>query len=38
MKLKDSAGGSARLDTIKQALLNDNNGKPSFMSSAGREV
>ena len=32
MKLKDSAGGSARLDTIKQALLNDNNGKPSFMS------
>jgi hypothetical protein len=32
MKLKDSASGSARLDTIKQALLNDNNGKPSFMS------
>src|SRR5690242_2861888 len=32
MKLRDSAGGSTRLDTIKQALLNDNNDKPSFMS------
>src|SRR6476660_9844140 len=26
MKLTDSTGGSSRLDTIKQALLNDNKG------------
>src|ERR1041385_2754846 len=32
MKLTDSTGGSTRLATIKQALLNDNKGKPSFMS------
>src|SRR5690242_21644561 len=28
MKLTDSTGGASRLDTIKQALLNTNNGKP----------
>ena len=32
MKLPDVPGGSTRLDTIKQALLNENSGKPSFLS------
>jgi hypothetical protein len=32
MKLPDVPGGSTRLDTIKQALLNENAGKPSFLS------
>jgi uncharacterized membrane protein len=32
MKLRDTAGGATRLETIKQALLNDNAGKASFLS------
>jgi uncharacterized membrane protein len=32
MKLQDTANGSTRLDTVKQSLLSDNSGKPSFLS------
>jgi len=32
MKLQDTAGGNTRLDAVKQALLLDNSGKPSFLS------
>jgi uncharacterized membrane protein len=32
MKLRDVPGGATRLETIKQALLNENSGKPSFLS------
>jgi uncharacterized membrane protein len=32
MKLQDTTGGATRLDTVKQSLLNDNAGKPSFMN------
>src|SRR5215213_10283877 len=31
MKLRDLPGGVTRLDTVKQALLNANTGKPSFL-------
>ncbi|HEY6805677.1 MAG TPA: glutamine amidotransferase [Pyrinomonadaceae bacterium] len=32
MKLQDTSGGATRLDTVKQSLLNENSGKPSFMN------
>src|SRR5215813_4623420 len=32
MKLRDTNNGSTRLEAIKQALLNENNGKASFIS------
>src|SRR6185503_1504201 len=32
MKLRDVPGGATRLDTVKQALLNQNAGKPSFLN------
>src|SRR5213593_1834264 len=32
MKLRDVPGGATRLETIKQALLNENSGKPSFLN------
>src|SRR6476620_6256969 len=32
MKLPDTAGGGTRLDAVKQALLNENSGKPSFLN------
>ena len=31
MKLRDVPGGATRLDTVKQALLNADSGKPSFL-------
>lgn len=32
MKLNDVPGGSTRLDTVRQSLLSDNGGQPSFLS------
>ena len=32
MKLQDLPGGATRLETVKQSLLNENAGKPSFLS------